>query len=89
MKNTKKLLETYDVKVVIEKIEKATNQKAHLDTKLKVDYVIGNVTEQQLIDLGFVFVEMSNKIGNVCPIYRMGNIEAIFNGNLLYIRETL
>lgn len=84
-----KLYVTRDIKTILKKIEQATNQKAHLDPKLKVDYVMGNVTEKQLLDIGFEFIEMSNKIGNVCPIYRMDNIEAIFNGNLLYIHETL
>lgn len=75
----------YDVKVIAEMLAKTTNQKVYLDPVLKSDYIMGNISEKDLIEFGFAYMGMSNPAGDSCPIYRMGNIEAVYNGNKLYV----
>ena len=51
--------------------------------------MIGNLDEDTLFDIGFAFITMSNKGGFKTPIYRMGNIEAIFVDQILHVYETI
>lgn len=74
----------YDIATIIKQLEETTNQKAK---QVGLDcYTIGNITEQNLLDCEFKFTEKSFKENY--PIYTKGNIEAIFIGNLLTVRET-
>ena len=49
--------------------------------------MIGNVTEENLIDIGFKCFGPTNKAGYETYIYRMGNIEAVFIEEVLHIYD--
>lgn len=75
----------YDLKSIVNKIETSTNQTAYLSTKLDEEYIIGNVDTTDLEELGFTILYTSNDCGVKTPIYRYGNIEAIYVGQLLHV----
>ena len=70
---------------VVKLIETTANTKARLDNKFGLEYLIPNVTEQNLIDAGFEFKEKSSF--NVCPIYQRANILAHFDESILHVYE--
>lgn len=70
---------------IVSLIEKTCNTKAELDNKFKLEYLISNVTEDKLKELGFEYIEKSSY--DVCPIYRFNNIIAHFDQNLLHVYE--
>ena len=70
---------------VVKLIETIANTKARLDNKFGLEYLIPNVTEQNLIDAGFEFKEKSSF--NVCPIYQRANILAHFDESILHVYE--
>lgn len=75
----------YDLASIVALIEEESGQKARLDTKLGTDYMIGNVEVDTLTDIGFENVGMTNKCGFITPIYKLGNIEAIYIEQILFI----
>lgn len=75
----------FDLNIIVAELEKVTKQKAHKETKLGVEYVMGNVTEQQLLEANFKLVGYANKKEHMTPIYRFGNIEALYIDQLLHI----
>lgn len=87
MKNDEKNKDmiNYNLKSVIEKLETSAGQKAYLENKLDDEYIIGNITTEDLLDIGFEFIYESNSCGLQTPIYRFGNIEAIYVGQLLHV----
>lgn len=75
----------YDLTAITKIIETNSNQKARLDTKLGTDYMISNVDVDTLTDIGFVYVGNTNKCGFVTPMFRLGNVEAIYIEHILYV----
>ena len=75
----------YDLKSIVNKIETSTGQIAYLSKKLDEEYIIGNVDTTDLEKLGFTLLYISNDCGLRTPIYRYGNIEAIYVGQLLHV----
>lgn len=74
-----------NIQTIADKIKEATGVKLKLANKQSPEFVaLGGITEEDLINIGFVFVGYSNYIK--CPIYRYGkNIEAIFNETILHL----
>ena len=70
---------------MVKLIETTSNTKARLDNKFGLEYLIPNVSEQNLIDAGFEFKEKSSF--NVCPIYQRANILAHFDESILHVYE--
>ena len=70
---------------IVKLIETTANTKARLDSKFGLEYLIPNVSEQNLIDAGFEFKEKSSF--NVCPIYQRANILAHFDESVLHVYE--
>lgn len=70
---------------IVKLIETTANTKARLDSKFGLEYLIPNVTEQNLIDAEFKFKEKSSF--NVCPIYQRANILAHFDESVLHVYE--
>lgn len=70
---------------IVKLIETIANTKARLDSKFGLEYLIPNVTEQNLIDAEFEFKEKSSF--NVCPIYQRANILAHFDEGILHVYE--
>ena len=68
----------YDLASVVKEIEETSGQKARLDTKLGTDYLLSNVELNTLTDMGFEYIGMTNKCGFSTPIYKLGNIEAVY-----------
>lgn len=68
----------YDLVSIVKEIEKASDEKATLDNKFGTDYLIGNVDMDTLTNLGFENVGKTNKCGFVTPLFKLGNIEAIY-----------
>ena len=84
--NEKQVLPTiYNLDIIVEEFEKVSGEKAVKEMIFKTDYMFGNITEEMLLDFGFEFVTMSNKAGFDTPIYRLGNIEAVFVGQILHM----
>lgn len=77
----------YDLELIVKEIEKVSNQKAKFDTYLKQEYLIGNVEEEHLLQVGFEFIEYGQY--NHYPIYKFGNILAIYIGNVLHIMKEI
>ena len=70
---------------IVKLIETTSNSKARLDNKFGLEYLVPNVSEQNLIDSGFEFKEKSSF--NVCPIYQRSNILAHFDEGILHVYE--
>ena len=70
---------------IVKLIETTSNTKARLDNKFGLEYLIPNVSEQNLIDAGFEFKEKSSF--NVCPIYQRANILAHVDESILHVYE--
>ena len=77
----------YDLEKVVKEIENVTGQKAIKDQIFKTTYLIGNVEENDLIDIGFKCFGNTNRAGFETPLYKMGNIEAIFIEQVLNVAE--
>lgn len=77
----------YDLEKVVKEIEKVTGQKAVKDQIFKTTYLIGHVEEENLIDIGFKCFGNTNRAGFVTPLYKMGNIEAVFIEQVLHVAE--
>ena len=77
----------YDIENVIKQIETATDVKMKVANQFDPEYIsMGQITEENLTDLGFEFVDYSSNIK--CPIYKLGkNIEAIFDDTILHIYD--
>lgn len=77
----------FDIETVVTMLEDATDVKFKLASEFDKEYVAqGQVTEQQLTDIGFEYVGISS--GIKCPMYQFGkNIEAIFDESLLHIYD--
>lgn len=75
----------FKVEDIVNKLQNQTGVKLKLRNTQSPEYIsIGQISEQDLLDFGFVFVGYSSYIK--CPIYRYGkNIEAIFNETILHI----
>lgn len=73
----------YDLDVVASIIAEKGNSKAIKDTKFGLEYLIPNISEEQLIEVGFKFKEYSSY--HRCPTYEMGNIYALYNDTVLHI----
>ena len=76
----------YNILDIIKEIEKATKQKARQDISKK-HYIISNVTEKQLLNLGFEFIGVGQ--WDKYPMYQLGNILALFKEQLLVVSETI
>ena len=70
---------------VVKLIENTANTKARLDNKFGLEYLIPNVSEQNLIDAKFEYKEKSSF--NACPIYQISNILAHFDECILHVYE--
>lgn len=77
----------YNLENIVAQIEKISNQKAKKESKFNLEYIIGNVTEEHLTEIGFKFIEYSQY--NRCPVYQLGNILALFDDQILHVRETI
>ena len=86
-KEQKELPTIYNLNLIVKGFEKVSKQKSVQDDIFKTDYMFGNIDEATLLDFGFKFISMSNKSGFDTPIYRMGNIEAVFVGQILHMYE--
>lgn len=77
----------YDINIVINLLETATDVKFKKEREYDSEYVAGGqITENQLVDLGFRFHEYSSYMK--CPIYKLGNnIEAIFDETILHVYD--
>lgn len=73
----------YDLKTIANLIAKKAGTKAILDNKFKLEYLISNVTEEILVELGFEYKEKS--AFHICPLYKKGNILALFDETILHL----
>ena len=74
----------FPITTVVNMIETRTGKKLKLRNSQAPEYVLLEpISEQELLDLGFKFIGYSSFVK--CPIYRLGNIEAIFNETILHI----
>ena len=79
----------YDLEKIANIIANNANSKAIKDTKFGLDYLISNVEEQTLLDMGFEYKGMTNEVGFETPLYKMGNIEAIFIDQILCVYKVM
>lgn len=77
----------YDLEAVVKILEDTVGKKAVKDNLFKLDYLLGGVTEDDLIDNNFKCFGPTNKAGYDTYIYRLGNIEAVFIENVLHIYD--
>lgn len=76
----------FNLKDIVDEIAKKSGDTPELDEKFELVYMIDNVTEDDLLSLGFEYTGMSR--GNVYPTYQLGNIFAAFNGKVLQVMES-
>lgn len=72
---------------VVKAIEETSKSKAVLDPKFELEYLIGNVLEEHLLNVGFKYTGKSSY--NICPTYQMNNIFAFFDEGVLHVSETI
>lgn len=77
----------YDLEAVVKILEDTVGKKAVKENLFKLDYLLGGVTEENLIDNNFKCFGPTNKAGYDTYIYRLGNIEAVFIENVLHIYD--
>lgn len=78
----------YDLEQVVKSLEDISGQKAVVDKVFNTTYLMGNMTEDNLLDVGFKCFGPTNKGGFDTYIYRLGkNIEACFIEQILHITE--
>ena len=77
----------YNLEAVVKILEDTVGKKAVKDNIFKLDYLLGGVTEDNLIDNNFKCFGQTNKGGYVTYMYRLGNIEAVFIENILHIYD--
>lgn len=75
----------YKLEDIVKLIENECGQKARLERKFSKEYLIGKVTEENLLNIGFKFKEYTQY--DICPMYTMGNIVALFDDTILHIME--
>ena len=75
----------YDLETIVKQLEALVGHKATLDRKFRLEYLLGYITDEQLTSFGFKFISMSNGSGDETPIYRFGDIEAVFVGSIAHI----
>lgn len=73
------------LKDIIKKLAENLNTKATLDNKFELEYILPNVTEEQLLEQGFEYVGKSQYTNY--PMYRKENLEALFLDSVLHIYE--
>lgn len=78
----------YNLKEIADILATKAGTKAKLDNKFKNSYIINNVTSDMLTEMNFEYKGLTNKAGDIYPLYKFGsNLEAIFVNKLLYIYE--
>lgn len=78
----------YNLEQVVKSLEDISGQKAVVDKVFNTTYLMGNMTEDNLLDVGFKCFGPTNKGGFDTYIYRLGkNIEACFIEQILHITE--
>lgn len=77
----------YVLEDVVSKIVEVSGQKSRLDNKFGLEYLIPNVSEDNLTEVGFTFTGYSSY--HRCPTYQMGNIFAIYNDQILHVMKTI
>ena len=77
----------YNLETVVKILEDTVGKKAVKENLFKLDYLLGGVTEENLIDNNFKCFGPTNKAGYDTYIYRLGNIEAVFIENILHIYD--
>ena len=76
----------YDIDSVATQIETATGIKMKLVNEFDPEYIsLGQITEDDLVDLGFEFSGYSSYVK--CPVYKLNNIEAIFDDTILHLYD--
>lgn len=73
----------YDLKVIADKIAKAANSEAVLDSLFENEYLINNVTDEILTNNGFKFLSYDSQ--NKTSIYQMENLLCCYKDNILHI----
>ena len=76
----------YILKDVVKELEETSGQKSVKEQKFNLEYIIPNLTEQNILDNGFSFIEYSN--GVMYPIYSLGNIEIAVEGIIIYFIDS-
>ena len=74
----------YNLESIAQKIATKASSIAVLDNLFKNEYLIDNVTEEILTDIGFKFVSYDNRD---TPIYTMENLMACYKDNVLHLFE--
>lgn len=77
----------YDLKQIVEAIEKKSKSKAQLDSKFQLEYLIPDVEEKDLTDIGFEYKGKSSY--HIYPMYELGNILAVFEAGILHVTEII
>lgn len=75
----------YKLEDIVKSIEDATSQKAYLDDKFGLGYIIYNVDINTLETLEFKYIGDTEELYFSYPIYQKGNIMVIYRPNYIYI----
>lgn len=63
----------------------AGENKIHLDDKFRLEYIIAEMTEQNLLNNGFYYISKDSY--NNCPLYQKENLYGLFLGGSFRIGE--
>lgn len=77
----------YKLEDIVKILEDAVEGKAVKDNLFKNSYLLGNVTEEILLENDFKCFGPTNKAGYYTYMYRLGNIEAVFIEEVLHIYD--
>lgn len=73
----------YNLESIAQQIATKASSIAVLDNLFKNEYLIDNITEEILTDIGFKFVSYDNRDNT--PIYTMENLMACYKDNVLHL----
>lgn len=78
----------HDLITVVNKIKEASGGRVQEQMKFKDsgnEYLISDVTEEMLLDIGFEYKGLT--LGTISPYYILDNILAYFDDELLHVVE--
>lgn len=75
----------FDLKTIANSLDNKLGSKGHFEQKFGLEYLVPNVTEDNVLNAGFIFTGFD--FGHNRPMYQYENLEAFFDEGILHIYE--
>lgn len=75
----------FSLKTMTTYLDNKLGSKGHFEKKFGLEYLVPNVNEEKLLEVGFEFIGYDFE--HNYPMYRYENLEAFYNETILHIYE--